>query len=423
MLRALSPRVEVEGDARFDQFTFAVNGPWFSLPGGETQTALGVEWSRDALRNEPDQRMLDGDIALGAQKSRLDEHRYSSAFYAEMSLPMTTWLHADAAWRIDHRQGFDSESSPMFGLKWKPLETLTVRATSATGYRAPSLFETRRPSIGGGTLEAVVATPALAPCGIPTSFEGVDHCPSRTVRIENPDLEPETSRSHTPGVAWGRRRASFRPERWIASASSSQRNRHHQRRRRSGGLPAVAGARRGRPAGGDQRLLHQRRPHAGRRSGAAIRIPPRPDARGRFTFRLAASYLSQLERQVSPDAPALDYAGHGSPKRSVLAGLEWLYGDWITTLNVHQLGPVEIAAPGKPCATLNEEAEKCRTPASTTADVYLAYAGFANWRLSLNIDNVTDRDPRNYDPAKGGYDIAYDDPRGRFYLVSAAYRF
>ena len=55
--------------------------------------------------------------------------------------------------------------------------------------------------------------------------------------------------------------------------------------------------------------------------------------------------------------------------------------------------------------------------------MYLAYIGFERWRLSLNIDNVTDREPRNYDPLKGGYDIAYDDPRGRYYLVSATYRF
>jgi outer membrane receptor protein involved in Fe transport len=381
-----------------------------------------VEWSRDALRNEPDQRMLDGDIALGAQKSRLDEHRYSSAFYAEMSLPIATWLHADAAWRIDHRQGFDSESSPMFGLKWKPLETLTVRATSATGYRAPSLFETRRPSIGGGTLEAVVATPALAPCGIPTSFEGVDYCLVTHGAIENPDLQPETSRSHTLGVVWAptasfdlsvdrfriRRRNEIVTTNAVADPEAFPLS---LERDEEGRLVAI----------NDYFTNVGRTQVAGWELQSEYRLDT--DARGRFTFRLAASYLSQLERQVSPDAPALDYAGHGAPKRSVLAGLEWLYGDWITTLNVHQLGPVEIAAPGKPCATLNEEAQKCRTPASTTADVYLAYAGFANWRLSLNIDNVTDRDPRNYDPAKGGYDIAYDDPRGRFYLVSAAYRF
>jgi outer membrane receptor protein involved in Fe transport len=422
VLRALSPRVEVEGEARFDQFTFAVNGSWFSLPGGEAQTALGVEWSRDALRNEPDQRMLDGDVALGAQKSRLDDHQYSSAFYAEMSLPITTWLHADAAWRIDERQGYGSESSPMFGLKWTPMDTLTVRATSATGYRAPSLFELRRPSLAGGTFEVVEATPGVVPCAIPTSFMGVDYCIVTHGAVENPDLAPETSRSHTLGVVWAptqsfdvsldrfriRRRNEIVTTNALADPEAFPLS---LQRDEQGQLVAV----------NDYFINVGRTQVDGWELQSEYRLDT--NAAGRFTFRLAASYLESLERQASPDAPELDYAGHGSPKRSVLAGVEWLYADWIATLNVHQLGPVEIAAPGRACPTLNAQAEKCRTPASTTADVYLAYVGIENWRLSLNVDNVTDHEPRNYDAAKGGYDIAYDDPRGRYYLLSASYRF
>ncbi|MET3929498.1 iron complex outermembrane receptor protein [Lysobacter sp. OAE881] len=422
VLRALSPRVEVEGEARFDQFTFAVNGSWFSLPGGEAQTALGVEWMRDALRNEPDQRMLDGDVALGAQKSRLDDSQTSSAFYAEMSLPVATWLHADLAWRIDSRQGYGSETSPMFGLKWMPMETLTVRATSATGYRAPSLFELRRPSIAGGTFEVVEATPAMAPCAIPTNFMGVDYCIVTHGAIENPDLAPETSRSQALGLVWA-----------PTQAFDVSLDRFRIRRRNeivtTDALsdPEAFPLSHERNEQGQLVAINDYFTNVGRTQvdGWELQSEYRLDtaSAGRFTFRLAASYLESLTRQASPDAPELDYAGHGSPKRSVLAGAEWMFGDWITTLNVHQLGPVDIASPSGTCPTLNTQAGRCRTPSSTTADLYLAYIGFDSWRLSLNIDNLTDREPRNYDPAKGGYDIAYDDPRGRYYLVSATYRF
>ena len=422
VLRALSPRVEAEGEARFDQFTFAVNGSWFALPGGDTQTALGVEFSRDALRNQPDQRMLDGDVALGAQKSALDDSQQSSAFYAEMSLPVATWLHADVAWRIGRRQGYGRSTSPMFGLKWMPMDTLPVRATSATGYRAPSLFELRRPSLAGGTFEVVEATPAIAPCAIPTSFMGTDYCVVMHGAVENPDLAPETSRSHTVGLVWAptqsfdvsldrfriRRRNEIVTTDAIANPEAFPLS---LQRDAQGRLVAV----------NDYFTNVGRTQVDGWELQSEYRLDT--DAAGRFTFRLAASYLASLTRQASAESPELDYAGHGAPKRSVLAGLEWMYGDWIATLNVHQLGPVEIVAPGRPCPALNAQAQKCRTPASTTADVYLAYSGIDHWRLSLNIDNVTDREPRNYDPAKGGYDIAYDDPRGRYYLVSATYKF
>ena len=422
VLRALSPRVEAEGEARFDQFTFAVNGAWFSLPGGDAQTALGVEWSRDALRNEPDPRMLDGDIALGAQKSRLDDSQTSAAFYAEMSLPVATWLHADLAWRIDSRQGYGSESSPMFGLKWTPLESLTVRATSATGYRAPSLFELRRPSIAGGTFEVVEATPAVAPCAIPTSFMGVDYCIVTHGAVENPDIAPETSRSHTLGLVWA-------PTQSFDVSLDRFRIRRRNEIVTTNAIadPAAFPLSLQRDNEGRLIAVNDYFTNVGRTQvdGWELQSEYRLDttSAGHFTFRLAASYLQSLTRKVSPDAPELDYAGHGSPKRSVLAGLEWLIGDWIATLNVHQLGPVEIASPSGTCPTLNAAAGRCRTPSSTTADMYLAYVGLPHWRLSLNVDNLTDREPRNYDPFKGGYDIAYDDPRGRYYLLSAAYRF
>ncbi|HEY0503546.1 MAG TPA: TonB-dependent receptor [Lysobacter sp.] len=421
VLDALSPRVEVNGEARYDDLVLAFNGPWFALPGGETQVALGLEWTRDALRNEPDARMLAGDVALGAQKSYLNDHRYGSAFYAELSLPFTSWLHADAAWRVDHRQSYGTESSPMLGLKWNPVESLTVRGTAATGYRAPSLFELRRPSVAG-SIDAVPMTDALAPCRITASLGGVSYCLVEHGAIENPDLQPETSRSYTLGAVWAPT-----PDFDL----SLDRFRIHRRNEivttDALGNPeafpvALERDEQGRLVAINEYFTNVGRTHV---EGWELQSEYRLDTEraGRFTFRLAASYLEKLERQLGADMEMADFAGHGSPKRSVLAGVEWAWYDWTSTLNVHQLGPVEIAAPGQPCPEANAAVGKCRTPSVTTADLYVAYGGLANWRLSLNINNLTDREPRNYDALKGGYDIAYDDPRGRYYLLSAAYRF
>lgn len=422
LLRALSPRVEVKGDARFDQVVFDVNGPWFELPGGETQAALGIEWSRDALDNRPDQRMLDGDVALGAQKSRLDDRRYSSAFYAELSMPFASWLHADAAWRVDHRQGYGTESSPMLGLKWEPTRSITVRGTAATGYRAPSLFELRRPTVSS-TIDAVVMTDALAPCLFSSTLgDGVTYCLVEHGAVENPDLEPETSRSATLGLVWApvaefdlsidRFRIRRRNEIVTTDAlSDPEAFPMSLERNEQGELVAI----------NDYFANVGRTEVEGWELQTEYRLTTQ--SRGRFTFRLAGSWLTRLERQIAAGGPVLDYAGHRAPQRAALLGLEWGYGNWLTTLNVHQLGPAEVAVPGQPCPEWNVAVGKCTTPESTTADLYVAYGGIPGWRLSLNVNNLTDHEPVNYDVVKGGYDIAYDDPRGRYYLLSAAYRF
>jgi len=422
LLTELSPRVSVQGDAQFDQVAFSANGPGFSLPGGRAQAAVGVEWNRDALENRPDALMIAGDIALGAQKIDIDEHRYSSALYAELSMPITTWLNADLAWRIDHRQGYDSKSSPMLGVKWKLSPSLTLRGTAATGYRAPTLFELRRPTVSD-SIDIVELTDALAPCQLPLmADDGITYCLLTLGARENPDLQPETSRSYILGAVWApttdfelsldRFRILRRNE--ILSTNALA---HPEAfpdalvRDESGGLYAI----------NDYFTNVGRTEVEGWELQSEYRIDT--DRHGRFVLRLAASYLDHLFRQANAPSPELDYAGRGAPQRSVLAGVEWTLGDWVTALNLHEMGPSDVALAGEACPRLNASVRKCRTPAWTTADLYLAYVGLPGWRFSLNINNLADHQPVNYDPDKLGYDIAYDEPRGRYYLLSAAWQF
>ena len=422
LLSTLSPRVEATGEAQLDQWLLAFNGPLFDLPAGTTQAAIGLEWSRDALKNQPDPLMIEHDVALGAQKIVIDDHSYSSAMYAELSVPIMQTLYADVAVRVDHRQGYGSETSPMLGLKWSVLPTLTLRGSAATGYRAPSLFELRRPSTTG-EFDIIQQTPEIGPCALSsTSDDGFTYCLVEMGSIENPNLQPETSRSYTAGLVWAP----------IPSFDLSLD--HFQIRRRNEIVstrainnPAAFPAALERNEDGELVAINDYFENIGRTDvrGWELQSEYRWDTaqRGHFNFRLAASYLDRLERQLSADSPTLDYAGYSGPQRAVLAGVEWLYGNWNTTLNLHEFGPVNVGQPGQPCPPQNQEVRRCRTPAFTTADLYLAYTGWAGWKLALNINNLTDHKPTNYDIDKGGYDIAYDDPRGRYYLLSAAYRF
>ncbi|MFC3549933.1 TonB-dependent receptor domain-containing protein [Lysobacter cavernae] len=422
LLAELSPQVGVKGEAALDQLVFGFNGPWFALPAGKAQAAIGIEISRDTLSNHPDALILEHDVALGAQKSHIDESRNSSALYAELSLPLAQRLLVDLAWRIDHRQGYGSESSPKLGLKWNVLDSLTLRATSATGYRAPSLFEMRRPSVIRN-LDAVLETEVLAPCEISAQLEnGTRYCLVDRGSIENPNLQPETSRSSTIGLVWA------------PSAALSLSLDYFQIRRRNEIVPIAAAGTDGsfpgslvRDESGLLIAVNDYFDNIGRTdvSGWELQSEYRIESErhGRFTLRLSGSLLDQLRRQSDAGDTAFDYAGFGAPKRAVLAGVEWAYGDWTTALNLHGLGPVNVDLPGQPCPSWNAAVRKCRTPATSTADLYLAYAGIAGWRLSLNVNNLGDREPVNYDVGKGGYDIAFDDPVGRYYLVSAAYRF
>jgi outer membrane receptor protein involved in Fe transport len=69
------------------------------------------------------------------------------------------------------------------------------------------------------------------------------------------------------------------------------------------------------------------------------------------------------------------------------------------------------------------EPGRCRTPSATLVGFDVAYGGFDKWLIGLNVSNLNDRRPVNYDYSFGGYSIVDDDPVGRYYLVSAVYRF
>jgi outer membrane receptor protein involved in Fe transport len=331
-------------------------------------------------------------------------------------------LHADLAWRYDHRQGYGSKSSPKFGLKWRLLPSLTFRGTASTGYRAPSLFELRRPNVVD-KIGLVEQTAALGPCAFPVELgDGSTYCIVERSAIDNPQLRPETSRSQTVGLVWV-------PSRDFSVSL----DRFHIRRENEivavNALADAASFPRSQVRDADGLLVgvndyFENVGHSDVR-GWELEARYRFDTErfGNVEFRLTGNSLDRIVRKTRPTESALDYAAYGTPNRSGLASVEWDYQDWTTTLNLHGVGPARVMLPGAICPRRNVAAGKCSTPGSGRLDLHLAYDGIDAWLLSVNVQDLGDRSPVNFDVFKGGYDIAFDDPRGRYYLFSAAYRF
>lgn len=420
-MAAFSPRLIARGKAELDQVTVGVNGPWFSLPAGPTRVAAGLELGRDSLDNRPDPRMVEHDVALSPPKVRVDENQGTASLYAELSAPLASHLQGEFALRADYREGYRHKLSPKLGLKWNALDTLTFRGTWATGYRAPSLYELRRPNVADQSA-VVQNTQGFGPCDNPiVGPNGETQCVVSRSAFENTDLKPETSRSYTLGLVWA-------PNSRFSLALD-----HFDIRRRNeitvvnglaGDLMSTRAAKRddeGDLIGVQDYYDNIGETHVrGWEFDAEYRV--QTQRWGRFTLRLAGNYLDQLSRRVDTENPVLDYAGYGAPDRTALAGLQWAYGNWSTTVNARALGSSRIGQPGQDCDKLYVLAGRCRNPGSTTLDLNLDY-NVERWRFSLNVHDLGDRTPVNYDVSKGGYDIAYDDPRGRYFLLSAAYRF
>lgn len=421
VLAAISPQVNSSGSAAYDEFAIETHGPWFTLPGGEVQVAAGGEVGRDTLHHRPDALIVDSALALAPQKTRIDASRYAAALFVEASLPISARLQTDLAARLDYREGYGTRISPKLGLKWQAGETVTLRGTYATGYRAPSLFEQREPVVLD-SFDIVRARPGFEPCRWPVDVSGTLYCIVERGAIGNPELAPETSRNFTLGLVWAptgsfsleldRFRIERRNEILAGSALLDVDAFGRSLRRDSSGLLV----------GIDDYFAN-----VGRTEVRGWELDARytlDTARfGSYSFQLAGQFVDRLERQSAPGLPALDHAGHGAPDRSGIASLQWRYADWTARLSARALGPVELAQAGEACPWFYAQAGRCVTPGWTTWDVHLAYTGVPRWSFSLNVRNLADRDPVNYDVDKAGYDIAYDEPRGRFFMVGVGYRF
>lgn len=420
VVEEISPQTTMGGEMVLDTVSGSIEGPLFALPAGDVQIAAGFEARRERLRNRPDSSFTKGDVALAQEFDERSASRNTSAIYGEVNLPLHDKLWVDAAWRLDRNGGYGNQISPMFGVRWQPMQSLILRGSFGEGYRAPTLAELRRPLLIGANSGGLVPSDKITqPCLI--DLEN-GYCQVDLYAKVNPDLRPETSTSRSLGVIW-------QP----SESFSATLNRY--RIRRSNEILAINAIARPdlypeamvRDEDGYLIAVNSYLDNVGSTevSGWEIETEYRRQTQrwGNFNFRINGHYMDHLLRRANPAEPEKDYSGYGTPNRTVLGSVRWTYRDWIATFNLRYMGPamVIVTEPGQKCPQIR--GVRCRTPSATLLGFDVAYGGFDKWLIGLNVSNLNDRRPVNYDYSYGGYSIVDDDPVGRYYLVSATYRF
>ena len=109
------------------------------------------------------------------------------AAYGEVWMPVSTRLEATGALRYEnYGEGVGDTLDPKLTVLFRATDSLSVRGSFSTSFRAPSPFQTR---------------------GVQTNFTNiVDHDGSRTFAgrrtLGDPQLQPETSRAYNGGLSW-----------------------------------------------------------------------------------------------------------------------------------------------------------------------------------------------------------------------------
>jgi iron complex outermembrane receptor protein len=172
-------------------FDGVLRGSVFDLPSGPVQLVVGGTYGRDDLSAR---------VIEPAATSQYFSRRTWSAF-AEARVPLISSqqypqggdvLAVTLAGRYDDYSDFGKTTNPQFGLAWRPIESLLIRGTYATAFKAPPLINLYQPQTT--TLE-LLPDPALN--GQQENME--------VVSGGNPSLQPETGRSFSSGFVYDSR--------------------------------------------------------------------------------------------------------------------------------------------------------------------------------------------------------------------------
>ncbi len=180
-------------------YSFNTNGKILQLRGGEMKVAIGAEYREESVSFENTLGSLYGSL-------RAPDSRDVVAGYAEVSVPVVgahqgvrgvNALQFTAAGRLDSESVFGSEFTPKFGVLWKPIPSLAIRASRGEGYKAPTLVQLTSP-----TTQSLQNIDFFFPVPVdPVSGEPLSGLVTLT-QGGNPDLQPERSRSISVGIIY-----------------------------------------------------------------------------------------------------------------------------------------------------------------------------------------------------------------------------
>jgi iron complex outermembrane receptor protein len=407
------------------------------LAGGPLTLAAGIEARHESLEVTPDARVVAGDF-VGQGASQASASRNLGALYAELSAPFARGVESQLALRADHYSDFGSSVTPQLALKWKPSDTVALRASYAAGFRAPALA-----SIGGANTQVFdsgLSDPLR--CGRPHTAPADCSFTGSALLRSNPDLQPETSASQTIGLVLSPTRnfdltADFYRivRRNEVDTFSTQYVLDHAADFPGAVLrdPNPATWLPGVPNSGPVQSTVKQFLNLGESVVHSIdadaELRTALGAWGRLRTRLRGSYLIRFEHRIHPGSPVIESQGGIGPYGALprfRGSLEnnWTYRHFSAQLRVNYVSGWRVADSSCSNPAYLAAVPDCRVRPWTTIDLMLRYRGIRHLELGFGIRNILDKSaPLDPGHVTSGFDPAFHNPYGRYFSLWLNYAF
>lgn len=187
---------------RMAQFQVVADGALVTLPGGDVRLAVGAERLYQNLK----QQLLSGPRSFTGTVPSASSARTVNAVFAEVLVPIVgpgdsraglRSLELSASVRHDDYNDVGGTTNPKFGVNYRPVEDLLIRANYATSFHAPDL-----PTISASALSSQVQILQISPFRPATSPITDLFRPTIIIAGGNPKLRPETAKTWQAGFEW-----------------------------------------------------------------------------------------------------------------------------------------------------------------------------------------------------------------------------
>jgi len=212
------------GNTIYDQFVVnaTATGELFELPAGVVAAAIGTEFRRISIDDNPSELERTGRLWGQSSATGTEGKDYIQEVFGEIEVPLLSGipgieeLAVNASGRVfKYDTVADSDSIWKIGMRWQIIPSLSVRATRGTSYRAPGLYE-----LFLGDQTSFVGQFAIDPCidwgnstnpnvqancaaeGIPSDYNGAGSSATVITGGGLGVLKPETSTATTAGIVF-----------------------------------------------------------------------------------------------------------------------------------------------------------------------------------------------------------------------------
>jgi outer membrane receptor protein involved in Fe transport len=428
VIDAITTSLVRQGMSQLTAYTGQIDGSLMEMPAGTLGFAAGAEYREESIKDQPDEQFRRG-LIFGTEAVAASAARDIWSAYVEFNVPVIENLDLNAALRYDHYSDFGNTTNPKLSARWTPIESLALRASWGTGFRAPSLAQ-----IGLGPSQD-----SSFFLDVPGCADNPDYCANTDYTVTytgNPDLKAEESEAFNVGAVW-------QPTSSLQFALDYWDIKQDDKIDKALPGPLVAGfcttqestvCARGTPREGDTlgalQNVFATFDNAGQQHVNGIDFAAYTNwdfGSGLLAVNFDYTHTLEFERAL----PTADGAGFES--RDVAGRYEYpedrfiLTGDWST----ESWGVNAAVNYTSSFADLNASPDyfdSTRDVSSwTTVNLQGRYTGFAGLTIALGIDNAFDEFPPfaigDADVDLYGYVSSVHDPRGRYIYGKLTYDF